>query len=309
LTDPIEVEAPAAPPPAAPRRRRRVWWILVALVVVLAGSAGGALLWLDELALEVIERAGTQVLGVETRLDTLAIAPVSGHIRLGGLSVDNPAGFREPKLVTLRSCDLRIDRRTLLTDEIVAPELTIEGLTMSLERNEQGANYEIVLANLAAEEEAEAKGEVEEPGPRFVIRELVIRDVEVRSQVNLGVAKPIVPLQVPEIRLRNVGAEDQEPLTVGRLISLILKTTLVSVLQVGQGILPDAISDGLAKGLGGLVDVGGFAVDVVGAGGKTVVGIVGGGGKLISSGLGALFGRKGETEKDAKEEDPPPDGD
>ena len=87
----------------------------------------------------------------------------------------------------------------------VPPLLTLDGLTLSLERNKQGANYDIVLANLAAKEKSE--GAAGEPGPRFVIRELVIRDVKVRSHVNLGIAKPMVPLEVPEIRLRNVGFE------------------------------------------------------------------------------------------------------
>ena len=157
-------------PPAPPRRRRRGRWIAVGVLLLVAGAIAAAIVWFDAIGRDLIERAGTEVLGVPTRLRKLHVGFLRGHVRLADLAIDNPPGFRDPQFLALGACDLQVDRATLLSDEIVAPLLTLDGLTLSLERNRQGANYDIVLANLAAEEKSE--GAAEEPGPRFVIREV-----------------------------------------------------------------------------------------------------------------------------------------
>src|SRR5262245_21222468 len=119
----------------------------LALLAVLLGV--GAALFIDSLAGQAIERGGNHALGVETRLESASVGLVSGEFALSGLSVANPPGFAEPSFFALGGARLELPLSALLEERVIIPELTLDGITLDLERNPQGTNYGAILDNLA----------------------------------------------------------------------------------------------------------------------------------------------------------------
>jgi hypothetical protein len=105
-------------------------------------------------------------------------------------------------------------------------------------------------------------------------------------------------VEIPEIELRNIGAQNGRGVTLGELEAIVVKAVLGSVARYGED-LPGAILGGLDAGLGGLSRVGGVVVRGAGQAGvggiagelgsaaaKTVEGLGRGAGRA----LGGLFG-------------------
>jgi len=230
--------------------------IALGLVVVLVLLGVGAMLFVDSLAKQAIERGGSYALGVETRVEKASIGLFSGEFALAGLAVANPPGFAEPDFFTLHATELELPLSTLMQDRITIPSLVLEGITIDLERNPKGTNYGAILDSLKrfeqpktspeAPREAEAGG-----GKAFVLRSLVIRDV--RATVNLlpeGGDLTKLSLAIPEIVVEGLGSE----MSVAQICALVVKSVVRAALQAGGGQLPDELLADLRGRMSGLED-------------------------------------------------------
>ncbi|MGQ0613265.1 MAG: AsmA family protein [Planctomycetaceae bacterium] len=267
---------------------------------ILLGSLGLLLLavlslplWIDAAARTAVERGGSYALGVKTTLQGIDLSLFGGDASLTGLTIGNPAGFASPHFLDLRQGSIAVTLKSVLGDKVEVPSLVLEGLDLRLDRSDQGANYDVILAHV---KRLEGEKKPEESSKSFVIREVILRDVRVDAKLSLaGVLKPAVQLRIEEIRFTNVG---EEGIPMSRVYGLILKGLLGGVLDAGSGILPDEIAGGLKDGLGALAGVGELGLRVVGEGGKT---IVEGGKKVVEEvlkPLDGIFGRKEKKEGD-----------
>jgi hypothetical protein len=118
-------------------------------VLVLAILGFGAILLVDSLAEQAVERGGTHALGVETRLESASIGITSGQFGLDGLAIANPPGFERPDFFALRAARLELPLKHLLDPRVTIPALELEGIAVDLERNSKGTNYGVILDNLS----------------------------------------------------------------------------------------------------------------------------------------------------------------
>jgi len=241
--------------------------LLVIVVVVLSIP-----LWIDGVAKSAIETGGSDAMGVATTLKDVDIGVFGGEASLEGLEIANPDGFKSDHFLKLESGAVEVALGSLMDDEVVIPTLTLTGLSLNLERTAKGSNYGTILKNM--EKGAET---TDEPGKKFVIKLLVIRNVDVSAKTGLGVT---VPLSIDEMRFENLGS-DGSGISMRKLFRYILTGVLNGVAKSGKGVLPDDITKGLNEGLGAVGKL-------LGEGGKSLLEGVGDGAK----GLGGLFGRK-----------------
>jgi hypothetical protein len=256
--------------------------LLVLLVVIVAVAS--IPLWIDSAAKSAIQTAGSDAMGVATTLKGIDIGIFGGEASLEGLEIANPEGFKDGHFLKLGGGTVAVDLGSLMGDEVVIPTLTLTGVSLNLERSLKGSNYGAILKNM--EKGAE---ETAEPGKKFIIKELIIRDVEVSARVSLGPAKPAVPLALDEMRFENVGS-DGSGVSMRKLFRYVITGILNGVAKKGKGILPDDITKGLTEGLGAVAGL-------LGEGGKSIIEDVGGGAKKITDGLGGLLGRDKKDEK------------
>ena len=184
-------------------KKRYVIPLVFLALLLLAGGAG--ILYLDSIAKAALEYGGEAMMGVPTTVDDLSLRPVAGSVRVDGLTVGNPDGFETPHFMAINTSAGTFSLGNLFAEAVEVPLITIEGVDVYLEKNQRGANYEVILENMKRAEE-QGPDEREEKGKEFLIREIVIRDIIARADVTLAGEKLTrVDVEIEEIRLENVG--------------------------------------------------------------------------------------------------------
>jgi len=223
---------------------------LVGLVVVLVIAVGAVVFYLDRIVATALEQSGSYALGVETRVDSVSIGLISGHSAIRGLAVANPPGFERPHFLQMEegSVDLRVFE--LLGDPVAVQRIAIRGVDVTLERRGRQLNYAAIMEHLdqlAAAEDTGAAPAEEEAGPTkgFVIREIVIEGVRAHAALFLGGGKQKeLSIEVPEIRLENVGSESSGGVQLTELTRILTTAVLEAVASQG-GKLPSGLAGDL----------------------------------------------------------------
>lgn len=227
---------------------KRLARFLLVVLVLLVALVGGAVLFVDGLTRQAIERGGSYALGVETKLESASIGVFSGAFALGGLSVANPPGFAEPHFFALRSAELELPLASLGAERIEIPFLELAGITLDLERNQEGTNYGAILANLERFESGAAPAARDEAPPTatrgkvFRLGELLLRDIRATVQL-VPAAGDLTRLElaIPEVRVRGLAND----LTLAQICALVVRTVVDAAVRQGGDTLPRELLEDL----------------------------------------------------------------
>lgn len=250
---PPEPSAPASTGEVAKRPSRvrrylkRTLWIVGCLVLLVAVGLGIAVWQVDRLAKVAIELAGTRSLGVSTTLDDIKIGLFSGRTSLKGFQVANPGDFKSEYFIRLDRGSLDMSLANLLNDVVEIDQLTISGIHVNLVRETGKANFRTVIDNIRefeSKDKPEDK-EKEKSQKKFIIHEVVIRDVKVNVDL-LPFGGKLTQLDVPleELRLTEVGAERTRGENLAKVTATVIKALLTAVVAKGENLMPaDLVSD------------------------------------------------------------------
>jgi len=235
--------------------------VLLVLVVVLVAVIG--VIAIDRLTKAGVENGGTYAMGVETKLNSIHVGLFSGSVSLDGLSIANPEGFKSENFMSLGDGSVDVTLGSLMGDKVEVPSLKLNNINLALEKDEGKANYQVILDHLA-----KVTGGGEEPAPdtaeegkKFVIKELVITDVNVKAEVIGGIS---VPIKIPEIRMTDIGTDSDKGVLLKDLSGIILTAILATVVEQAGDVLPGGIGEGLQGGLAAVGDLGDFGMEVIG---------------------------------------------
>lgn len=241
--------------------------ILVVVLLAVAGVLLG-LVYVDRIAKAGIEKGGTYALGVPTTLNSASVGVFTGEFGMSKLAVANPAGFKEPSLLALGEGDVKVSLPTLQQDVIELPLLKLDGIAMALERGDKGSNVGVILANLKRFETGESapKDQPKDsaPGKKFVIKEVDIRNVEVKLAI-AGLSLPTI--KIDQIPLKNIGTAG-EPVDLPTVISIIFKAIVQTATQIAGPALPGDVLGELQNGLGSLKSLESLGVSITADFGK-----------------------------------------
>ena len=231
-------------------------WTLVILIAIPVILIATLPLWLGPIGRPVVNGCAPVVLKTGFNLEKLAVNPYTGRIEVGGLKIENPAGYSEADAVRLGKFVFDLDYSSLGGPVIHIQELTVNGVFVSYVSKDGTNNIDAIVANLGSSVEEIEKEEEAELTPeeiakrdealakikaqRICIDKLEIRDVSAK----VG----IVPLAVPKVEMSNVGGE--EGACLDELGKLILELVLKECGMVGGDVLKLG-QDG-AKALGEL---------------------------------------------------------
>lgn len=286
--------------------------ILAVVVLGVVGMASGVM-YIDRIARLGVEAGATYALGVKTTLGGMDVGILTGSVALSKLHIANPQGFDTPHFMDLSHGSMAVSLGTLTSDTVTLPELKLGGLDLNLERKGTASNYKVILDELKkfeskGEGAASGKATTAEPGPsgggkKFVVKQVVIDGVKV--QVNLlpvGGNLSRVPIVVPRIELNDVGTGPGGGVEMGKLVGIVLRAVLDSVVRSGGGLIPDDMAGELRAGLDALGNLGGVSAKVIGDVTTVVDGQVKKLGELSADSLkklGSGAGDLGEGVKDA----------
>ncbi len=252
--------------------RAMVLILLLAVLGVVATVffAGGPLIR------KAVNAAGPELLGVPVTLADAKFSPLQGRLRLTGLSVGNPEGFKTKSLFDLKTIEVEVDVASLLSDTIVIRRILVDAPEITYERGLQKSNIGVVQEKLDAGKPAPSATPAR-PGKKVVIEDFQVTNGQVRLSVTAaqGYAAPIA---LADIHLTHVGREEGStglsPADIVRLVlGTVLKSVVAAVGNVGEAAVEGVTAVGSAA-VEGAVD----GVKSIGRGiGDAIGGLLGGG--------------------------------
>ena len=264
---------------------KALWRLGLFLLIVLLALP----LWIGPVVTMVANKVVPGKIGTEFNLSEFGFNQYSGKIHVGGLTIANPEGFAKENCVDLTDLDVNVAMTTLLSDKIHVEEIVLDGLTVST--TPVASNFKKIAANAAAagddgktaapepekpakETASPAPAKEEKKPPKVIIDSLILRNITVK----LGG----VPIPVPEIKMKDIGAESDDGLTFEEVWTKVRDAVLSSASALGS----------LAADLGkGAVDAGakiaGAAADAAKNVGSVATDAVKGAGSVASDVGGA----------------------
>lgn len=234
--------------------------VIVALVLV----AIAAFIYADSIAKRAVERTTGQTLGVETSLDGISLAIFGGEAELKGFEAENPsgAGFKAEHFLTIREGDVRVTLGSLLGDKVVVPKVELKGLDVILEKSGGENNYDVILANMKKQDQQDPDAQA---GKKYVINELIISDIKVHADMlPIGGELTRVNLDIPEIRLKDVGSDSDNGVVMQEVTNVVLKAIFAAIVKEGGGVVPPDITLAIGKNLQGMESLSKFGVGDIG---------------------------------------------
>lgn len=278
---------------------RRLWKLIAGIVVVILIAVVALYLTIDSIAKAGVEKGGAYALGVKTRVDSVSVSLLSGHLGLSGLEIDNPKGYTSDRLLRSEQLGVDVKTGTLLSQVIEIPLIEIDGLDVNIERNAGGNNVSEVLnhvQSLGSGEKTTTEG-----GRRVKIDTVRLTNVVAHVQLLSG-GSPVT-VKIPELELKNVTEGDSKGVLVSEVMARIFPAIIAGVLESGKGLIPTDLAgqlgadvsktaQSLGEGASKLANQAGEAAGKAAEGAKKVVE---GAGKAVEGAgkaLDNLFGNK-----------------
>ena len=204
--------------------------IIAGLLVAGAVLALVVVVWtsLDFALRSAIETYGSQILGVDVRVESVSIDLGEGSVELHGLFVGNPAGFKTRQAFEFDRVRVKLDTASVYADPIVIEEVVIDGPHVTYEPGLRGGNLAALLRNVSGSADAQQAGAAGEAGsgPKLVIAELRFTNGHVHLVDPLRGRE--IEVDLPDLRLENIGRKSGgagAAQVVEQLLGAVVKST------------------------------------------------------------------------------------
>jgi len=242
-------DSPATPTPTpSPKRRSlvkiilRLFGILVLLVVI-----GVVALYFmrNTLVRAGVVRGGQYATDQTTLLDAANLSLAAGTLDLSQLQISNPNGYKEPKFLAMKNCNVSVDTGSLLSSTVVINQIDISGLEIFLEqngaKNNLGELLDIMQKKSPAASTAPASGNSSapsSPGKQLKINKIRLASTKVhlRGLVSLD-------LDLGTIEMVDPTNPDGRPMKIADVMVKILLHIAQQIVDSPQ--LPSDFKNGL----------------------------------------------------------------
>ncbi len=275
----------------------------------------------------IVEQLGSRYLGVPVTVDQANVSLLGGSIRLNGLIVGNPAGFKTPWLLKVGELKILLNLETVTKTPVIITAILANKAEVNYEKGLTGSNLSSLLNGLdkkAAEEPPSANQEnTESDSASVIIEDFLLEKGTVHLSTSITGAHAM-ELPLPPIHLTGIGKESNGT-SIREIVVVILRVIAGSVTRVatgsvelvgkglkeagslavdgikGVGKAGVAVGDGAVKGVTAVGKTAGTGVKEVGKGvvavGETALGGVKAVGGAAVKGVEKLTGgaRKNET--------------
>jgi len=261
------------------KKIKKIKSLVSSLIILLIILLVGFFFMGNSLIKKGIETAGTKTLGVSVALNDVKLSLLTSQIKLGGLVIDNPAGYQNKTLLDLKEGTVKLNVRSLTSETVEINTIKLDGTALTIEQKGLTNNLNEILKKLPKEEEAQK----ETKGKKLVITRLEITNTKVTVKL-LPVPGRMdnITLNIDPIVMTDLGTDSK--LDTGILISKILSAIATGVAKQGAGILPDDMLNRLGTELGRISD---FGKGTIESGQKVIDSATG-----LIEGIGGLLGGK-----------------
>jgi len=190
---------------------------LLGLIIVLYLSV-------DVLARYALHRAGTDLMGVETTASSVDLGIFRRSTTISDLVIDNPEGFKQPKLLQVKNMYIEGRLGTFMSSNIQIPLVSLDGFNIDLEQIGNRINVSEVVSNISKEvdEPDDSGGDV-----TLNIARLEIKNITLSAEGKIvSVAGGKLDATLPKIELADVGTESDPDKLLAHIIGIMVKVVL-----------------------------------------------------------------------------------
>ena len=278
--------------------------IILIVLVVLIALVVAALLFIDTIAKNALEKGAPLVLGTNVSVQRIHIEPFNGRVEIKNLIIDNPEGsYSSEYAIKLGDIIADVDLATVTKHKIRIEEMFLKDVNVVYETNVINSNLQEILDNVKKLDTAEKKEKEEEEKEGKEDKQKTFQvDVIELSRVGVTVqakgAAAGLPISVSMDPLTGLGT-DEEGITAVGLTLRILGAIVTTAIKTAGGSVTDAAaaigeatSDAVAGAAGAATEaVSGVTDAAAGAVNEAVSG-------AANAASGALKGLFGGNKKD-----------
>jgi len=270
---------------AKKKKLAKIKWAVLTILLLVVLLLVAVFVYADQATKVVVEKAGTQALGVRTTLEKADLSFLGGAVKLTGLSVGNPEGYQTDHLLTVGDCGTAVDLGTVLSDTINVSTVEINKLVLTVEQKGLKSNLGEVLERISQMkgEEPSEPSEDDQPSKQVVIKKIEIVDAAAELKLlPLPGQADVIRIKLAPITLENVSGERNKAELLVTVFQKVLVALSQAVLESGaklpgdlQSTLTGAVA-GLDKSLGGVLSgMTGGAAEILKEPGKIIEGVGG----------------------------------
>lgn len=266
-----------------------IFKIVLIILIVLVLLIAAALIFIDPIAKNAVEKGAPLILGTNVSVERLHIEPFKGRVEITNLIVDNPKeSYSSPYAIKLGDIVADIDIGTITKDKIRIEEMFLKEVDIVYETNVLSSNLQDILDNVKKLDSKEKTEKEEEKKEGEVEKEKTLQvDIIELSSVGVTVqakgAAAGLPIKVTIDPMGPLG-EGEEGITpvgltlriLGAIVTTAIKTAGGSVTEAASTI-GNAAADAAAGAASAAVDAGKNAMnDAANAATDALKGLFGG---------------------------------
>ena len=233
--------------------------IVLIVLVVLVALAVAALIFIDTLAKNALEKGAPLVLGTNVSVERIHIEPFNARVEITNLIVDNPQGsYSSPYAIKLGDNVADIDLSTVTKHKIRIEEMFLKEVDVVYETNVINSNLQEILDNVKKLDTAEKKEQQEDEAKGEKDDDKTLQ-VDVIELSNVGVtvqakgAATGLPIKVSIDPMTNLGTDEEGITPVGLTLRILgaIVTTAIKTAGGSVGDAASAISDATSAAVAG----------------------------------------------------------
>lgn len=213
--------------------KRLMFMILSGIVVVLAVTGVFMYMKMDTYAKTAIEKYASAILGTKVTVGKVNLSPASGEGSVDDLVIGNPHGFSTPHALMMNSTHVKVDMKSLPTEDVVIDEVVLDNPDIVYEVGAHGNNFAVLRTNA---NDYLSKGERTATEGLVGSKHVLVKDFYLRN----GKVKVIAPslqnqsfiVSLPTIHLSDLGkgqGKGNLPQIMEQVSSVITNTVVSSV--------------------------------------------------------------------------------
>lgn len=234
---------------------KKLFWAAGGLAVLAVSGALLAGMLIGPAVKAAVETLGPQVAGVPMSLRSFSISPLTGRVRLRGLVIGNPPGYKTASMLELGDVRVAVSLRSLMSDTIVVKRVLVRGASATYEKGPGGSNTAVVQQRVESFSGPDTAAKADKPAKKLIIRDFRFEDGKVRLSAGILGGKAL-ELPIPDIHLKDIGGDHgtSPAKAAAHMLGSVTGSVGRAVLGAGKAVVGGAVdaAKSAAKAVGGL---------------------------------------------------------
>ena len=228
-------------------KKTKVIHTIISVIVIAAIIITVAVALFADRALKIaVESAGSKALNVEVKVDSANLSILAGKAGLKNLTIDNPPGYEQQKLLELKDTEVVIQTKSLLGDTVRIKEIKLDGAILAVEQKVLSNNLQDLIKAMPQQDKPSGK--------KLLIDTLEITNITADVKLlPLPGKADVVTLKLPAIKMTNLGSDNK--LDLAALTGQIILAIARGIVEQGPDILPKDMINTMTSTLGKALDL------------------------------------------------------